>query len=552
MINDTILKRSVMFLLFGQLFFGIAHIALLPPWEGFDETAHYSSIQQIADTKTLPRYGSARISGEVEKYAQFAPIPYSGSPPVEKNGGYTYKSFFDSSTETWERGFNHVSKSPPKPREFIEGEKINWQSQHPPVYYLTLAPIYLLTNNFSWNGQLFVLRLISYLFAWIALVIGAYTCLTELNSNSSSEPNSIYYWAILGFGIWPLIFPSWFTDMARIGNDSLCALIIALIWFVLVKSKNYPSIKSYVILGVLLSIGCLIKVFFIPVFAGVACFLFLRRWKIEGRAGIKSNLFNLLVMALIVSVISGWWYYLNWYHYGVVLGSDEMIRLKNAGGLLTNLVDNFSIGAWVRGHAAAVTTFAWSGTWSFARPPYIFLLPMAFAVIFLFSIYIYAVRQYNVTMIEWLPAWCTLPVLAGLGYHILVRIALIGEGRGTGGYYLHFLVVPLVMALGIGLKSIWIKKGFRITAIILFIYAIIFSSIIFLTQNFLFTGMMHISGDNKFYQISNNFSSLFNWPEIITRLSVLAFPYLGLTAFIFGIITVVMGFKLIWRTSINS
>jgi hypothetical protein len=53
MINDTILKRSVMFLLFGQLFFGIAHIALLPPWEGFDETAHYSSIQQIADTKTL-------------------------------------------------------------------------------------------------------------------------------------------------------------------------------------------------------------------------------------------------------------------------------------------------------------------------------------------------------------------------------------------------------------------------------------------------------------------------------------------------------------------
>jgi hypothetical protein len=139
-----------------------------------------------------------------------------------------------------------------------------------------------------------------------------------------------------------------------------------------------------------------------------------------------------------------------------------------------------------------------------------------------------------------------------LGYHILVRIALIGEGRGTGGYYLHFLVVPLVMALGVGLKSIWIKKGFRITAIILFIYAIIFSSIIFLAQNFLFTGMMHISGDNKFYQISNNFVSLFDWPEVITRLSVLTFPYLGLTAFIFGIITVVMGFKLIWRTSINS
>lgn len=62
------LKKSIFFTLAGHLLLGIGHIAFLPPWEGFDETAHYSSIQQIADAGILPRYDSARISRDVEEY----------------------------------------------------------------------------------------------------------------------------------------------------------------------------------------------------------------------------------------------------------------------------------------------------------------------------------------------------------------------------------------------------------------------------------------------------------------------------------------------------
>src|SRR5579859_4671234 len=47
---------------------GIAHVAFLPPFEGYDEPAHYSYIQQLADLAQIPRLGVARISRDVEDY----------------------------------------------------------------------------------------------------------------------------------------------------------------------------------------------------------------------------------------------------------------------------------------------------------------------------------------------------------------------------------------------------------------------------------------------------------------------------------------------------
>jgi hypothetical protein len=41
-------------LLVGSLLVGLSFAALLPPFEGFDETAHYSYIEQIAETATRP------------------------------------------------------------------------------------------------------------------------------------------------------------------------------------------------------------------------------------------------------------------------------------------------------------------------------------------------------------------------------------------------------------------------------------------------------------------------------------------------------------------
>src|ERR1700676_4656453 len=71
---------------------GIAHLAFLPPFEGFDETGHFSYIQQIADEGRIPRAGIDRTSADLDAYQ--GPRSYPAVPPFENNGGFTYKSYF--------------------------------------------------------------------------------------------------------------------------------------------------------------------------------------------------------------------------------------------------------------------------------------------------------------------------------------------------------------------------------------------------------------------------------------------------------------------------
>ena len=96
-----------------------------------------------------------------------------------------------------------------------------------------------------------------------------------------------------------------------------------------------------------------------------------------------------------------------------------------------------------------------------------------------------------------------------------------------------------------GLKNIWKIKAIRISGMILAVYAIIFSTILFFCQIWLYTGIMHIAGNRKFYQLSDGFDSLFNIPEILSRLDVIGFPYLSLLFLISGLILLISGFRLL-------
>ena len=81
-------RRAIVCLLSSWLVLGIAHIALLPPWEGFDETAHYSYVQQLVETRRIPNGPSARMSRLIQRYASLAPMPFG------LRGRWTYESFF--------------------------------------------------------------------------------------------------------------------------------------------------------------------------------------------------------------------------------------------------------------------------------------------------------------------------------------------------------------------------------------------------------------------------------------------------------------------------
>jgi hypothetical protein len=67
---------TMVLLLVGSLLTGLSFAALLPPFEGFDETAHYSYIEQIAETGAWPRLNDP-IAAEVSDYLDAAPGPTS-------------------------------------------------------------------------------------------------------------------------------------------------------------------------------------------------------------------------------------------------------------------------------------------------------------------------------------------------------------------------------------------------------------------------------------------------------------------------------------------
>ena len=88
------LKESVVLLLLGNLLLGASHIAMLPIWEGFDETAHFSYIQQVADNGKLPLDGKDPISTDIEKYYDYAPVLRPLASEFQSKDRLIYRSFF--------------------------------------------------------------------------------------------------------------------------------------------------------------------------------------------------------------------------------------------------------------------------------------------------------------------------------------------------------------------------------------------------------------------------------------------------------------------------
>ena len=88
------LGAAIILLLLGSFLLGVSYISALPIWEGFDETAHFSYVQQVADSGELPFYGKDQISKDVEKYYAYAPVPYALSAEFQNNDRLTYQSFF--------------------------------------------------------------------------------------------------------------------------------------------------------------------------------------------------------------------------------------------------------------------------------------------------------------------------------------------------------------------------------------------------------------------------------------------------------------------------
>ena len=527
------LNRTTAFMAAAILLIGIGYIAILPPFEGFDEYAHYSSIRQIADAGTLPLFGNSFIDRNVERYLAAAPTPWGSlHPPFEQPGRMTYPAFFKNVKAVADYRDNRYRSAD---WDFAPGVTANWESQHPPLYYVLMAPIMKATEGLSLVTQVFTLRAVSYLLAFLGFMIG-------WRATSEIFPDGIGD----GYLFYPVIVPMLFSEFARIGNDSLCLLLFALIYGLGLRSiRDGRDRKSAFTIGICFGLGLLTKAFFIPALVGYALFMALRAWRARDDRKQLRECVGALTLALLPAVIlGGGWYLYNYVAYGAFSGSYDSINLDRMGGLMANLQEKFSLYAFAREIIAILVSWSWAGSWSLVRMSPFLHLPLLLLTGWIIIGYAREARYHPLSATVWLPAWLFVPLFLGLVYHALVSIAL--GGIGTPGWYLHTLAPFLALAGGYGIAVIKRNPAGRLVLGFALVYAAVFLIVAIWSQAALFSGCA-IKDDSKYYQFSGDWFCLDQTASVADHLSVFGWPHVALLGIGAGFLCLAVALRSFFR-----
>lgn len=514
-------KPVVIIYFLGLFFIGLGYLAILPPFEGIDEIAYYSGIRQIADTGTLPVYGKSFFPEDVAGYS--GPMPYDSQKPPY-NRGMTYSKFF-ARPELADRYLQAYRQFHPHPPYVPSQKSPNWEAQHPPLYYGLMALLMKATGGLSFVAEIFVLRLASFMLALGGVMLGL-AALRRRNSTAKLDM------AFAGFMFYPVIFPMFFPEFARIGNDSLCLFLTGAVAFFLTRglaAERNP--KWPVAVGMALGLGLLTKSYFLPITFTITAFLLLRLWRDRAGKGLRRQRWrNLALIVVPALLIGGGWYVYKLMTVGELTGMGEVILLASKGGLAVNLIRNFSLASLAQGVFVVLVTWVWAGTWSLTRPPFISFVPLLLLVAWVVMAFAGKLKRQPLTAPVWLPAFLFTVFGFGLCYYILVSIAVFDKGNIIPGYYLHILMPWAAPALGTGICSILKKNRARTFLVGLLFYAIVFQVAVLWAQLALFTGCA-IKGDNKLYVFSGHAFCLDQIPVLVDRLAIFGWPWLACIGF---------------------
>jgi hypothetical protein len=522
-------RFAVVVLLVGTLLIGLAQVASLPPWEGFDETAHYSYIQQFAETGTWPRFGDP-VSADVDDYLKVAPGPATLAPI------WSYRDFFASSQQVIEKGraAAHADRDPARP--WRVGGSVNWQAQHPPLYYALMAPAYAASKNLSLGAQFFLMRGVSYGIAWLGLCLAVFAM-----SDETGAPGVRGHTLLVGASLWPLLFPMWFPEMGRLGNDSLVILLAACAWIMLKKLIAADAgVRQYAALGIVLGLGLLTKATLLAFVVVVLGLLTFRAWQARTDvAKLRRRLHGSFIFCTALTAVAGWWYLQKFLETGSLIGSHDMAMLSRSTGLIEGLRQHANFYQIVRLPWALMISFLWSGTWSLVLPPLASLVPLAVTALLLVIGYVWYVRTNPLTTIDRVALLTLVVLLAGIFYQSL---ALIASGVGSGvAWYLHSFAPILAPLLGCAVAGIAARRGGRSIFFILLFYPLAFLPFVFGLQGLFFAGCITKRADLAYYDLASATACTRDLAAVYDNLAVLAFPAAASAFFAAGWVLMLIG-----------
>ena len=349
-----------------------------------------------------------------------------------------------------------------------------------------MTPAYRLSKGWSLAHQLLLLRGLSYFLAWLGLVLAATVILRAGGPKSERA-------AFLAAGLWPVLFPMWFPEMARLGNDSLLVIFSACSFALVRRLTVAPgNAVQYTLLGLLIGLGLLTKATFLPLTASIIAILVFQLYRARhDTRDLIRRLKGLVILALITIAVCGWWYVGKFIETGSLIGADvlALLNVSDNSAPTSPLNDNPIKLPWL-----FAQTFLWYGTWSSVLPPRILAYTLvATTGVFAFGAYRY-IRRHGAGVMGCLSLLTLLTFLSSLTY---MAVATSGIAGGEA-WYLHAFAPVLLPLLGFGVAGlIWTRLG-RAALGIAFAYPLVFV-IVATAVNLLYFAGCGATGQN--YQV---------------------------------------------------
>jgi len=342
--TKTIRRLGLVCLVF--LLSQISALAVTPIGEGMDVYGHLAYIDFYAAQGRAPR------PDELSMAAWIAPLRQNLPGPDFSTNGERYRRWADSGPEEQQRIADHLGAT-------IETDsyvQTNYQSQHPPLYYAVLSPIYRLFKPMLPIGaQLYVLGLVSVCIAMLAFP-GLYMTLRLYLDETSSLI------ALLALA-W---FPNFLPFLGRITNDALAFPLMAWAIYFCLRCRDSQPRRHILIAGLLITVAGFTKTYALTLWPLYVACAFAgeerRRWReaglalLVGGAGTAALLsFNQLTTGHIILL-----------RHMVALESTPILERIS---WLARLNPIWFFGGLVKG-------FWWSGYWSFVSPGLVYYAPL--------------------------------------------------------------------------------------------------------------------------------------------------------------------------------
>jgi len=289
---------------------GFLHVLVVPMWEGFDEPFHYAYLQYIAEHGRLPPLNAPAVSQEILESLQLFPT----TPHLSHLTPMRFKNFWELGAAERVRLRQSLDSIEP-PSKYQLTHLANYQTQHPPLYYLLFVPVYLGARDLSLVDRVFLLRSFSLLLAAVSLPLGYVLARRILGNN----------WAVL-VPVLMSLFPNYYVFIGRVTNDALAVVIFPLIIMATAKLRLKSSTPADLFsAGCLLALGLLTKVYFLTAVPVPVSIVFLKRF--QGKLTSKKCAVELLLVLLPSALVAGWWYTRNYIQVGAFsgLGGNRMI-----------------------------------------------------------------------------------------------------------------------------------------------------------------------------------------------------------------------------------